>query len=96
MDQFKISNGFVAADRRHAAFVEIPEPLRLSAVDHRQNVVRCMTSLLHRNRRDTRQWLTSLVRKIRQVADHLHFWMIRNGQIFVHDHATDAIDGCAE
>src|ERR1700676_1189646 len=36
------------------------------------------------------------MREIRQVADHLNFWMIGNGQIFVYNDATDAVDGRAE
>src|SRR6059058_5212455 len=59
--QFKVCDRFVPADRRHAALVEIPEPLRLPAVDHSQNVARRVASLLHCNRRDSRQRLAGLI-----------------------------------
>src|SRR5438270_12900731 len=53
MDKLQVRDRFVSADRRHAAFVEIPKPPRLSAVDHPQNIAGCVTALLHRHRRDS-------------------------------------------
>src|SRR5947208_1357410 len=49
MNQLQVRDRFVPADRRHAAFVEIPKALRLSPIDHRQNIAGCVTALLHRH-----------------------------------------------
>ena len=96
MQQFKVRDGFIPADCSHAAFVEIPELLRLPAVDHPQNIAGSVTSLLHRNWRNSGQGLTGLMRKVRQIPDHLHFGMIRNRQILVHEHASNVVDGRAK
>ena len=77
--KFEVRDRFVPADRRHAALVEIPKSLRLSIIDHRQNISRRVTALLHCNRRNTGQRLAGLMREIRQIADHLNFRMIGNG-----------------
>ena len=79
MDQFEVRDRFVTTDRRHAAFVPVIKSLRLSAIDHRQNVARGVAALLHSDRRNSRQRLAGLMRKIRQIADHLYFRMIGNG-----------------
>src|SRR5438128_11488743 len=36
------------------------------------------------------------MRKTREIADHLHFRMTRNGQVIVHYHTANAIDRSAE
>src|SRR5438067_13838194 len=47
-----------------------------------------MTSLLHRHRRDARQRLSGLMRKIRQVANYLDFRAPGNRKVVVHNEAT--------
>src|SRR5438876_4797545 len=94
MKKFKIRNGLIAADRSHASLIEIPKWLRLFAADHSQNVASCVPPLLHRHGRDSRQGLSSLMRKIRQVPNHLHFRMSRNCEVVIHNYSANAVDRC--
>ena len=81
--EVQIGDGFVSSNRGHAAPVPIPEALRLATFNHRQNVARRVAALLHRNRRYTRQGLTGLMEKVREITDHLYLRMARNGEIVV-------------
>src|ERR1700756_4524295 len=96
MKKFQICNGLVAADRSHTSFIEIPKRLRLFATNHSQNVASCLAPLLHRHGRDSRQGLSSLMRKIGEVANDLHFRMSRNGEILVHNNSANAVNRYAE
>ena len=62
--------------------------------DHSQNVARCVAALLHRHGRDSRQGLSSLMRKICQVANHLHFRMSGNGEVVVYNNSAKAVNRC--
>src|SRR6478735_2674509 len=94
MEKFYIRNGLVPADRSHATLIEIPKWLGLFAAYHSQNVASCVAPLLHRHGRDSRQGLSSLMRKICQVANHLHFWMSRNGEVIVYNNSANAVNRC--
>src|SRR6266508_5623616 len=96
MKEFQIHNGFIAADRSHASLIEIPKWLWLFPADHSQNVASCVAPLLHRHGRDSRQGLSSLMRKICQVANHLHFRMSRNCEVVVHNNSANAVNRYAE
>src|SRR5438128_259135 len=88
----QIGHGSVPANRSHVAFVPIPESLRFTSFNHRQNVARGVTALLHGDWRHAWQRLSSLVRKICQVADYLNLRTSRNRKIIVEDHATNIVD----
>jgi hypothetical protein len=64
MKKFQIRNGFIPSDRGHTSLVEISKWLRFFPADHSQNVASCVAPLLHRHGRDSRQGLSSLMRKI--------------------------------
>ena len=92
----QIRDRLVPADRRHASLVPIAKALGLPALDHRQNIARGMTALLHRHRRNAWQRLAILMGKMRQVADHLDLAVTGNGQIIVHNDPTRFIDRHAD
>jgi hypothetical protein len=92
VDKVQISDCFVASNCSHTSFVPVAESLWFSILDHAQNVARGVTALLHRDRRDSRQRLSSLMRKIRQISDHLDFRMTGDREIIVHQHAADSHD----
>src|SRR4029453_10975372 len=92
MKKFQICNGLIPTDRCHTALIEITKRLWLFAADHSQNVASCLASLLHCYGRDSRQGLSSLVRKIGQVANDLHFRMPKNAEIVVHNNSPNAVN----
>src|SRR5260370_35316037 len=82
----------ITADRSHTSLIEIPKRLWLFAADHSQNVASCLAPLLHRHRRDSRQGLSSLMRKIGEGANYLHFRISKNGDVVVHNNAANAVN----
>src|SRR6267142_1403381 len=96
MKKFQIRNCLIAADGSHASLIEIPKWLRLFAADHSQNVAGCVASLLHRNGRDSRQGLSSLMRKIGEVTNDLHLRMSRNREVVAHNNSANAVNRYAE
>src|SRR5215470_15437063 len=83
------------SDRGHASLVEIAKWLGVFAANHSENVASGVTSLLHRHWRDSGQRLSSLMRKIRQVTNHLYLRMSGNGEVLVHNDTADAVNRCA-
>src|SRR5205809_6194560 len=96
MTKFQIRDGLVAADRSHTSFVEITKWLWFFAAYHSQNVASCVAPLLHSHRRDSGQGLSSLMRKIGEVANDLHFRRSRNGEVVVHNNSANAVNRYAE
>src|SRR5881398_504381 len=96
MKKFQIRNGFIPSDRGHTSLIEITKWLRIFAADHSQNVASCVAPLLHRHGRDSRQGLSSLMRKICQVANYLHFRMSRNGEVVVHNNSANTVNRYTE
>src|SRR5262249_2294026 len=86
----------VATDGGHASLIEISKWLWLFAADHSQNVASCMAPLLHCHGRDSRQGLSSLMRKICQVANNLHLWMPGNGEGIVYNNSATMVNRYAE
>src|SRR5215208_8190957 len=96
MEKFQVRNSLIPADRSHAPFIEIPKWLWLFTADHSQNIAGGVAALLHRHWRDSRQRLASLMRKICQITNHLHFRMSGDGEVVIHNDATNAINRYAE
>src|SRR5215510_10923931 len=92
MEKFQVCNSLVAADRSHTSLIEVTERPRLFAVDHSQNIASCVTTLLHRHRRDSWQRLSSLMREACKVANYLHFRMSRNREVVVHNDSPNPIN----
>jgi hypothetical protein len=96
VDKVQISDCFVASNCGHTSFVPVAESLWFSILDHAQDVARGVTTLLHRDRRHSRQRLSSLMRKIRQITNHLNLRVTGYCEIVVNHHASDSIDRHAE
>src|SRR6478735_12639104 len=92
MEKFYIRNGLVPADRSHASLIEIPKWLGLFVAYHSQNVASCVAPLLHRHGRNSWQGLSSLMREICQVANHLHFRMSWNGEVVIHNNSANTVN----
>src|SRR6516164_2316846 len=96
MKKFQVRNGFIPADGGHASLIEISKWPWLFAADHSQNIASCVAPLLHRHGRDSRQGFSSLMRKICQVANHLHFRMPRNGEVIVYNNSATMVNRYAK
>src|SRR5438094_9760954 len=96
MKKFQIRNGFIPSDRGHTSLIEITKWLWLFAADHSQNVASCVAPLLHSHGRDSGQGLSSLMRKIGEVTNDLHFRMSRNSEVVVHNNSDNAVNRYAE
>src|SRR5438552_18869519 len=96
MKEFQIRNGFIPSDRSHSSLIERTKWLWLFAADHSQNVASCVAPLLHSHGRDSGQGLSSLMRKIGEVTNDLHFRMSRNGEVVVHNNSANAVNLYAE
>ena len=93
MDPFEVGDGARAADRREVALVAIAKRLGLPAGEPGEQRAGGVTSLLHRHGGEPGKRLQLVAPADRDhVAEGEHLRMPAQRQVFLHDHASRAIE----
>src|SRR6476661_7482525 len=87
----EVADRFVATDRRQVALVSIPESSPTFAADRVKDISRRGASALNRALGDTWHRL-SVGRHHREIAHHEDFWMVRDAEIWLDQHAAGSVD----